>query len=103
MPFIGPHRAGTAYALAREASGHARFGCTMALNAYPHVVLESSCTHSGRSSWGYRVTCTGCGAIDACVGGSSVTAEDAPRRFGWAHRDCGPSTAYVDPYGRIID
>jgi len=104
MPaFIGPHRAGTAYALEREATGHARFGNEWPMSAYPHIRHEASCTHSGRSSWGFRVTCTGCGAVEACVGGSSVSAEDAPRRFAWNHRECGPSTAYVDSYGRIID
>jgi hypothetical protein len=104
LTFIGPHRAGTAYALECEADGRARFGCTMPLRSYPHVILDASCTHMGRSCWGYRVTCTGCGAVDASVAGSSVSAEDGPRRFGWDHRDCGPdTTAYVDPYGRIID
>jgi hypothetical protein len=104
VPTYGPHRAGTAYALDREAAGHARFGSAFPLRSYPHVIHEGSCSVNGRSTWGYRVTCTGCGAVDATTVGSSVSAEDAPRRFGWNHRDCGPdTTAYVDYCGRIID
>jgi hypothetical protein len=101
--FIGPQRAGTAAALEAERTGRARFGGARALRAYPHVIHEPSCSVDHRSSWGYRVTCTGCGAVDACTVGSSVSAEDAPRAFAWAHRECGPSTAHLDSCGRIVD
>jgi hypothetical protein len=68
--FIGPQRAGTAAALEAERTGRARFGGARALRAYPHVIHEPSCSVDHRSSWGYRVTCTGCGAVDACTVGS---------------------------------
>lgn len=63
-----------------------------------HVVHWSSCTFYGRGqgerhvtarcSWGYRVECLHCGAVEESSHGSSVSHEDGPPRFAWAHRDC---------------
>lgn len=73
-----------------------------------HVAHWRSCTFycsdgAARSSWGYRVECLHCGAAEENSHGSSVSSEDSPPRFAWAHRDCGPSDSpLLDAYGRLI-
>ncbi len=58
----------------------------------PGILHEGSCTFAGRSTWGYRLTCNGCGAVEATPIGSSVSAEDHPPRFAREHRACNPET-----------
>lgn len=59
----------------------------------PGVTLEGSCTVNGRSTWGFRLTCDGCGEVDASPVSSSVASEDHPPRFAREHRACNPEYA----------
>jgi hypothetical protein len=54
---------------------------------YSHVVLQSV-TINRHATYGHKLTCDGCGATDECHAGSSVSLQDAPGQFGYAHRNC---------------
>jgi hypothetical protein len=70
--------------------GDARYGCPRTVA--PGVTFYGSCSYHGRSSWGWRLTCEGCGADESCPVGSSVAHEDAPGHFAREHRGCNPDT-----------
>ena len=84
--FIGPlthAQAITADSLARN---DVRFGHPTTIA--PGVTREFVYSFNGRSTWGYRVTCAGCGLVDVATHCSSVTSEDGPPRFAYEHRGC---------------
>ena len=71
----------------------ARYGNPHPLRHYPHVLKYGSASVRGtdgawRSTWGYMVECTGCGAVERCTIGSSVSYEDGPPMFAREHADC---------------
>ncbi len=57
------------------------------VGALAHITIESVDVN-GRCTWGQRLTCLGCGEVDECHAGSSVSYEDAPAAFARKHADC---------------
>lgn len=81
------------------------YGRPQPLNA--NVTFEGSCTVDGYSTWGFRLTCAGCGEVEASTVGSSVAYEDHPPRFASRHATCGRcpvcSTAHRNPARTVHD